>query len=546
MTINELHVHSDGSLLDGKQQVHDIVSYAKEHNIAVTLTDHGNMVNTYKMYSECKEAGVKCNIGCEFYFTPSYEQQGYTHLILIAKNEIGYKNLLKLQYYSYIHGFYYKPRINTEYLEECKEGLICLSACIGGIIPKLYLEDNSTEAMNWITKFKSMFGEDFYLELQPHDLDKQVKVNKWLVEMSKVFNVPLVVTSDAHYTNKEEKDIHDTIISIGYRKLKYDETRRRYETTNAFNSESEIMNVLTKQGIPAVKVVQALFNTHVISDKCNVSLECDEIYLPKMYEDDDRELALLCNKMFVEKKAKGLFKDVEEKEVIKRIRYELKILKEKGFSGYFLIVEDFMTFMRNNNIPFGCGRGSVAGSEVAYLLGIHKLEPIKYGLIFERFLNPTRNGYPDIDSDVCYERRDEVITYLQDKYGKDNTATVMAVGHMTTSNVVRKILSTYGYEQQVINNVSIKYIPKRLGITLKEAYEESADLRNFLDTNENMRRDCFALENNISHFGKHAAGLVISSKPIYECVPVMRAEDNHSMLKTQWDKKVIEKCGLVN
>ena len=545
MTIDELHVHSDASLLDGKQQVHEIVDYAKKNNIAITLTEHGNMVNTYKMYEECKKQGVKCNIGCEMYFTPSYDQQGYTHLILIAKNKIGYKNLLKLQYYSYSEGFYYKPRIDMKRLEECKEGLICLSACIGGIIPQMYLDGNETEAINWIVKFKSFFCEDFYLEIQPHSFDKQVKTNKWLIEMSKAYNIPLVVTSDAHYVNKEERDIHDTVISIGYHKLKYDETRRKYQTTNAFNSEEEITKALLKQDIDVKTILVAIQNTKIISNKCNVDLECSEIYLPTLSDNDNKKLALICNKKFVEKRKKGLFKDVDEKEVIKRVKYELSVLKEKDFSGYFLIVYDFMEYMRNNNIPFGPGRGSVAGSEVAYLLGIHKLEPIKYGLIFERFLNPTRNGYPDIDSDVCYEERGEVIKYLQNKYGKNNTATVMAIGHMTTSNVIRKVLSTYGYEQQIINNVSTKYVPKRLGITLKEAYDESEDLRKFLDSNEKIKRDCFALENNISHFSKHAAGLIISSKPIYECVPVMRDEDNHSMLKTQWDKKIVEKCGLI-
>lgn len=545
MTIDELHVHSDGSVLDGKQQVHEIVKYAKENNVAVTLTDHGNMINTYKMYSACKEADVKCNIGCEIYFTPSYEQQGYTHLILIAKNKVGYQNLLKLQYYSFMEGFYYKPRVDLKRLAECSEGLICLSACIGGIIPKLFLDGDTVGAINWITQFKSLFKEDFYLELQPHDLDKQVKANKWLVEMSQLFEIPLVITSDAHYVTKEERDTHDTVICLGYHKLKYDDTRRRYTTTNAFNSESKIIEELTKQGINIDTIIKAMANTKLISAKCDVSLECTETFLPSLYEDDDKQLALLCNEMFIEKKKRGRFKEITDAQIIERVKYELKVLKDKGYSGYFLIVYDFMKYMRDNNIPFGAGRGSVAGSEVAFLLGIHKLEPIKYGLIFERFLNPTRFSYPDIDSDVCYERRDEVISYLVDKYGIKNTATIIAVGHMSTSNVIRKVVKAYGYEQTVVNNVSTRYVPKRLGITLTEAYNESVDLRNFLDANEDMKRDCFALEDNISHISKHAAGLIISSKPVYECVPVMRDEDNKAMMKTQWDKKVVEKCGLL-
>lgn len=543
MAIDEQHVHSDYSLLDGKQTLEQIVEYAKNNKIAVTLTEHGNMASTFRMYNLCKQNNVKCNIGCEFYFTPTLEEKGYTHLILIAKNQTGYQNLLKLQYYSFMKGFYYKPRIDLDMLNKCKEGLICLSACIGGIIPKMLLNNSEKEAIHWIDIFSNMFKEDFYLELQPHVLEEQEKTNKFLYEISVHKNIKLVVTSDAHYTNSDERDIHDTILCIGFNKKKDDPKRARYKTTNAFNTEEKIYSVLRSHGLPDDAIKQAINNTKEISNKCNVKLECDEVYLPSMSDDDFTTLAKLCNKKYLEKVKNNVF-NVPLEEVKKRIKYELSVLKEKGFCGYFLIVYDFLNWCTKNGIPIGLGRGSVGGCEVAFLLDIHRLEPIEHGLLFERFLNPTRMGYPDIDSDIDYERRDEVVEYVRRKYGKENVSTVMAEGHLTTANVLRRVMSAYGFESTVINTMSTKYIPKD-SPSLQYAYENSQQLKDFLDKNELVKRDCFALENNIGSWGMHAAGVIISSKPIYECVPVMRNEKNHEMMKTQWDKHQVEDQGLI-
>ena len=545
MAIHEIHVHSDASVNDGEQTVEDIVEYAKKNNISIALTEHGNMVSSYKFYNKCKENNVKPVIGCEFYYCDTYEENKYYHLILLAKNNKGYHNLLKLQYRAFMKGFYYKPRICLEDLKELSEGLICTTACIGSRLGQLINEDKYDEALKHLEQLFFIFENDLYLEVQPHEIDLQIKYNKFLLDVHRSLGIPLVVTSDAHYTTSDKADIHDTLLCIGSGKKKDDEERFRYTTKNAFNSEEKITDVFLRQGFKKKEIEECINNTKVITDMCNVSLECDEVFLPSLTEDDDYALAKLCNEKYVEKLKAGKFDGVDKNEVIKRIKYELKVLKEKGFSGYFLIVYDFLNWCTKNGIPIGPGRGSVGGSEVAFLLDIHRLEPIKHGFLFERFLNPTRMGYPDIDSDFCYERRNEVVDYVTKKYGKDYVSTVMAEGHMTTSLVIRKVMSAYGYESAVINRVSTKLVPKKLGITLQEAYDESPELKNFLDENANLKRDCFELENHISHFGKHAAGIIISSKPIYECVPVMRDEDNKQMMKTQWDKKVVEKQGLI-
>lgn len=536
-----LHVHNDGSLLDGKGQIEEYISRAKElGQTSIALTNHGNMVTLFNMYEKCKAEGIKLIIGCEFYV--KVEDKRY-HLVLLAKNKQGYENLLQLQYFSFMKNFHSKPQITYEELRNCREGLICLTACIGGELGKAILENAGEEFVySIVNKLEEIFKSDLYLEIQPNSIPGQVIVNKEIVKISEYLHIPLVVTTDCHYARKEDSLSHDTLLCMSTKALKQAEKRFRFTGDSFYMMSSdeifENLNYLNEYSIH-----EAINNTDLIANMCNVEIETNRNLLPKVSDNAKMELARLCNVGFKRRLEQGCFEGLDINKVVDRIKTELKDYTDKGYADYFLIVEDLIRYCEKESIPVGGGRGSVCGSEVAFILGITEVEPIRYGLLSERFLNPTRNSPPDIDSDFCYERREDVIQYIKNKYGEESICTIIAEGTLTTSAVVRKVLSAYGFDMAFIKNVG-KWIPKRLGTKVSEAYNESEQFRNFLNNEPELRRDIFSLEGTISHFSKHACGVIIAPDKIYKYLPIMRDSDDHTMMCSQWNKKVIEKIGM--
>lgn len=540
--IPQLHTHTDASKLDGMLTVDKLVNYGALNNVPVAITDHGIMVNYYKFHKKCLEKGVKGIIGLEFYYCDDTQDKSLSHIILYAKNDKGLKNLYELTYRS-IKNFYYKPRVTLEDIKACSSDLICSTACISSKIATHIINKQQDKAIENINALKGIFGEDLYFELQPHFIiPNQKEYNEFLI--NNVDNSKLIIGTDAHYEKQSDADTHDTLLCMSTNKTKDDEKRMRFSGNKFYllNTE-EVIDMFTRENNDVKDVYlinKCIDNMYELCDKVTgYDLSPKNPLLPVMSDHDDKTLELLT--------MEGAYFRYGKYPPSERINYELSVIKEKGYSAYFIMTYDFLDYCRKNNIPVGVGRGSVAGSVVAYCLGIHELDPIKYNLLFERFLNPTRNSCPDIDSDFCYERRNEVIEYVKNKYGNDNVSTMLANGTLSCSNVVRKVLSAYGYESAVINKVSTRYIPKVLNISLSEAYAQSKELREFLDAEgrENIKRDMFALEGNISHFSKHAAGIIISPEPIYKHCPVIRDEDDKTMLKTQLDKKQVEDTGLV-
>lgn len=552
-----LHLHTDGSLLDGKAKVDEVISRVKElGEDSIAITNHGNMVTAFTFYEKCLENNIKPIIGCEVYVGEEGDSNKY-HLILLAKNEIGYKNLLYLQYYSHMKNFHSKARVDYNTLMSKSEGLICSTACIGSEVGQNFIKGNKSEAVLIIDKLHSIFKDDFYLEIQPNSIPIQKDYNKFLCEVSKVKGIPMIVTTDAHYTKKEDADSHDTLLCMQIKKKKAEEERFKF-TGNDFYlmSDSDILERLNYLDVKDVE--SAIQNTYTIRDKCNVEIKTGANYLPKFCENAPRRLAELCNEGLKKRMAENAFKDVDLNEVIARVKRELQDYTKKGYADYFLIITDLLEYCKKEDIFYGCGRGSVAGSEIAFLLGITEIEPIKYGLLSERFLNPTRNSHPDIDTDLCYIKRHDAIQYLKDKYGENNVAGIIAEGRLTLSSVVRKVLSTYGYEMDVINKVASylkeKYIveadeeedeknEKYKNVT--EAYEHNEQFREFFDNlKPEIQRDIKSLEGTISHFSKHAAGLIIAPDEVYNYIPVMRDSKEVGMMMSQWDKHTIEDIGL--
>lgn len=533
----DLHVHSDGSVLDGSCEIDKLLDeVVRQGENAVAITDHASCIKLYEFYKKATERNIKPILGCEFYCGEKDDDNKY-HLILLAKNEIGLKNIFNLLYKGYSN-FYYKPRIQYKDLEEHKEGVICLSSCIGGEVSKVLLKSGYDKSLEVAKYFKNLFGDDYYLEIQSNKIPFQRTLNLAIQDMCKLGFNP-IVTADAHYVTKEDYDAHDTLLCINVNKKKNDSSRFKF-TSNDFylKLDEEVINELNY--LDKDFVITSIKNTHSIADKCNVKIEYSDKLLPKMpgIENEKLELARLCNEGFAYRKGQGHFNRLDIKEVIKRISYELENICSKGYAGYFLIVKDFIDFCKNNNIPIGAGRGSVCGSEIAFILGITEVEPMKYGLLYERFLNPTRNSPPDVDVDVCYEKRYMLIDYIKEKYGVDNTSHIIAEGKMTTKAVMRKVMTAYDYDMKVINQ------------TCKLVDNKCANLKEALQNEELFKRlngrpeldDMIRLEGLISHASKHAAGVLITPEPVYNIFPV-RMDMEEKVPVCEWHKKHIEALG---
>jgi len=540
-----LHVHSEYSLLDGSCRIKDLIAKTKELNMkAIAITDHGVMYGVIDFYKEAVVQGIKPIIGCEIYVAPrSMQNREYGidnenyHLVLLAKDMVGYKNLMKIVTVASIEGFYYKPRVDREFLKEHSEGLIALTACLAGEVPSYILRGEYEKAKEAALFYDSVFGRgNFYLELQDHGILEQQKVNKELIRLSKETGIPLVATNDVHYLEKKDAKAHEVLLCIQTGKTIDDEDRMSFPTDEFYlKSPQEMENLFSC-------CKEAIENTEKIADMCNVEFEFNKTKLPK-YDlpkgvDSYEYLRKLCYE--------GLYKRYKNpsKEVIERLDYELSVIKQMGYVDYFLIVWDFIKFAKDNGIMTGPGRGSAAGSLVAYTLGITNIDPIKYNLLFERFLNPERVSMPDIDSDFCYERRQEVIDYVVEKYGKDNVAQIITFGTMAARAVIRDVGRALNYPYAEVDVIA-KMIPFELGMTIDKALSLNPELKARYENEEKVKQlidISRSLEGLPRHASTHAAGVVISKEPLVNYVPLQKNEDS---IVTQFPMTTLEELGLL-
>ncbi|MFV9567971.1 DNA polymerase III subunit alpha [Thermoanaerobacter mathranii] len=540
-----LHVHSEYSLLDGSCRIKDLIAKTKELNMkAIAITDHGVMYGVIDFYKEAVAHGIKPIIGCEIYVAPrsmrdreyGIDNENY-HLVLLAKDMVGYKNLMKIVTMASIEGFYYKPRVDKEFLKEYSNGLIALSACLAGEVPSYILRGEYEQAKEAALFYDSIFGRgNFYLELQDHGILEQQKVNKELIRLSKETGIPLVATNDVHYLDKKDAKAHEVLLCIQTGKTIDDEDRMSFPTDEFYLKSPEEMENLFSY------CKEAIENTEKIASMCNVEFEFNKTKLPK-YDlpegvDSYEYLRNLCYE--------GLYKRYKNpnKEVIERLDYELSVIKQMGYVDYFLIVWDFIKFAKDNGIMTGPGRGSAAGSLVAYTLGITNVDPIKYNLLFERFLNPERVSMPDIDSDFCYERRQEVIDYVVKKYGKDNVAQIITFGTMAARAVIRDVGRALNYPYAEVDVIA-KMIPFELGMTIDKALSLNPELKVRYENDERVKQlidISRSLEGLPRHASTHAAGVVISKEPLVNYVPLQKNEDS---IVTQFPMTTLEELGLL-
>ena len=546
MSFVHLHLHTQYSLLDGAIRIEELVKKAKEYNMpAIAITDHGSMFGAIEMYKECKKNGIKPIIGCEFYVAPRsrLDKDGRVdtdpnHLILLAMNNVGYKNLVKLCSIGYTEGFYYKPRIDLEVLEKYNEGLICLSACIAGGLSRKIINGDIIGAKEMLEKYLNIFGKErYFLELQDNKLREQILVNQKLLEFSKEYGVEVVATNDCHYLNKEDYDFHEVLLCIQTRKTLNDEDRLRFKVNEFYVKTPDEMKEAFKN------VPQAIENTLKIADMCNVELEFGHTILPEFKIDEDiTHLEYFTKKCYeaIDKK----YKPEEYAKVKERLDYEISVIDKMGYIDYFLIVADFINYAKSQGIPVGPGRGSGAGSLAAYLIGITDIDPIKFDLIFERFLNPERVSMPDFDVDFCYERRQEVIDYVSNKYGKDHVAQIITFGTMAARAAIRDVARVLDIPYQKADMIA-KMVPHNLKITIEQAIAENPDLKKLYDSDLETKRIIDIskkIEGLARQASTHACGVVITKEPVVSYVPLY---ENEGQISTQYTMTTLEELGLL-
>ncbi len=547
MSFTHLHVHTEYSLLDGSSKIKELVHQAKELGMdSIAITDHGAMYGVIDFYRAAKAEGIKPIIGCEIYVTTgsrfdkeaSQGDKRYYHLVLLAQNDTGYHNLMKIVSRGFTEGFYYKPRVDYEVLEEYKEGLIALSACLAGEVATYIRENNYEKAKNTALRLQDLFGKDnFFLELQDHGIPDQTKVNTALLKMSKETGIDLVATNDIHYTFKEDAEAHDILLCIQTGKKVQDEDRMRYEGGQYYLKSPEEMQRL----FPYAR--EAIENTGKIAKRCNVEIVFGEQKVPE-YDVPEGYTAVTYLNHLCEEGLKRRYPNIT-KELRERLDYELKTIENMGYVDYFLIVWDFIHYAKEHGIAVGPGRGSAAGSIVSYCLEITDIDPIRYQLLFERFLNPERVSMPDIDVDFCYERRQEVIDYVVRKYGKDQVVQIITFGTMAARAVIRDVGRVLDIPYAKVDGIS-KMVPNELNITIDKALKISKDLRNAYEQDEethyliDMSK---RLEGLPRHASMHAAGVVIGKTAIDEYVPLATGADNAAV--TQFTMTTIEELGLL-
>jgi DNA polymerase-3 subunit alpha len=547
MSFAHLHVHTEFSLLDGSNKIKEYVSRVKELGMnSAAITDHGVMYGVIDFYREAKKQGINPILGCEVYVAPNSRfdreitggDDRYYHLVLLAENEEGYANLTKIVSKGFVEGYYYKPRVDKELLRKYHKGIIALSACLAGEVARFLTKGLYEEAKKTALEYQEIFGEgNFFLELQDHGIPEQGLVNQQLFKMSEETGIELVATNDIHYTYAEDAKPHDILLCIQTGKKLSDENRMRYDGGQYYvKSEEEMLRLF-----PYAK--QALENTQKIADRCHVEIEFGVTKLPKYDVPDAYTSWEYLQKLCYEGLEKR-YGDPSE-ELKERLSYELETIHQMGYVDYFLIVWDFIKYAKDHGISVGPGRGSAAGSIVSYCLEITTIDPIRYQLLFERFLNPERVSMPDIDVDFCYERRQEVIDYVTRKYGKDCVAQIVTFGTLAARGVIRDVGRVMDLPYAYVDSIS-KMIPQELGITIDKALKMNPDLKKLYDTDEtvtNLIDMAKRLEGLPRHCSMHAAGVVICQKPVDEYVPLSRAADG--TITTQFIMTTLEELGLL-
>ena len=547
MAFTHLHVHTEYSLLDGSNKIKEYVKRLKELNMdSGAITDHGVMFGVIDFYREAKANGIKPILGCEVYVAPNSRfdkevtggEERYHHLVLLAENNEGYANLMKIVSKGFTEGYYYRPRVDMEVLQKYHNGIIALSACLAGEVPRYIMKGLYEEAKNTVLKYQECFGKgNYFLELQDHGIPEQKTVNAALVRLSKELDIPLVATNDIHYTYAEDEKSHDILLCIQTGKKVSDEDRMRYEGGQYFvKSELEM-----RQLFPYAQ--EAIDNTALIADRCNVEIEFGVTKLPKYEVPEGYDSWSYLNKLCLDGLKERYPND--DGSLVEKLNYELKVIKDMGYVDYFLIVWDFINWARENDIPVGPGRGSAAGSIISYCLHITNIDPIRYSLLFERFLNPERVSMPDIDIDFCYERRQDVINYVSEKYGHDKVVQIVTFGTMAAKGVIRDVGRVLDLPYNYVDSIA-KMIPNELNITIARALELNPEFRKLYDEDSQVHYlidMCKRLEGLPRHTSMHAAGVVICQKPADEFVPLSRGSDGS--VTTQFPMTTIEELGLL-
>lgn len=556
-----LHLHTEFSLLDGANRIDKLIAKVKELGMtSVAITDHGNMFGVIQFYQQAKKAGIKPIIGCEVYVAPESRldktnthgvSNASHHLVLLAKNEVGYKNLLKLVSAGYLEGFYYKPRIDHELLSRHAEGLIGMTACLKGEVPYWFTHENEAKARRIAGEYKDIFGKgNFYLEIQYHHIPEQEKANRFLTQLAKDFDLPLVATNNAHYLNRSDAKPHDVLLCIGTGKRVGDAERMRYASDEFYvKSATEMAEVF--RDYP-----EALRATVEIAEQCNVNLSFGTNILPEYHVPEghtfDSYMEQIARDGLEERFQKFHFAPTDDRQQIhqdylQRLDVELEIIKKMGYAGYFLIVWDFINYAKQHGIPVGPGRGSAAGSLVAYAMRITDIDPIKYNLLFERFLNPERVSMPDIDVDFCMNRREEVIRYVSEKYGKDNVSQIATFGTLGAKAVIRDVGRVMDMPYGEVDKLA-KLIPNQLHITLEQTEKSVSEVQEFKEKDAKVAElwdNARSLEGLTRHVSTHAAGVVISPKPLVEFVPLYKGTKDGDEISSQYSMSDLEKVGLL-
>lgn len=538
-----LHLHTEYSLLDGACRIKELIKRAKDLNMdSLAITDHGSMYGTVEFYKQAKKEGIKPILGFEAYVSPRkmtdkdpQKDKNQYHLVLLAENQEGWQNIIKLCSIGFVDGYYYKPRIDHEILRQYKNGIIALSACLAGEVQSYLLEDNYDEAVKTALLYKDIFGENnFFLEMQDHGMEEQKSVNNSLIKISRETGLKLVATNDVHYINKEDAYFHDVLLCIQMQKTIADEDRMSFPSDEFYLKSYEEMAGLFP--------VEALRNTVEIADRCNVELDFKTVHLPEYKTPEGYQKSEYFRKICQEG-LKERYKNITE-EIQQRLDYEIGIIEQMGYVDYFLIVWDFIKYARDNNIMVGPGRGSAAGSLVAYSMKITNIDPLKYNLIFERFLNPERISMPDIDVDFCYERREEVIEYVKKKYGHERVAQIITFGTMAARGSIRDVGRALNMPYGEVDFIA-KKIPMTLGMTISSALEVNKELKELYDSDAKVNKLinlALKVEGLPRHSSTHAAGVLISKEEVTKYVPLSRNKD---IITTQFNMIELEELGLL-